>query len=192
MKNTHTFSKDISDSNTRKYGREALSIVRRSASPNKAHWVGMILILCGAVSADQLTKLLISSRMLLGESFHVVGPFSLTYVENSGVAFGFLQGAATIVTILTCIAITWMVIYFARSGAKHQFLPIALGFLIGGSIANLIDRLRLGKVTDFIDPEFWPAFNLADVFITIGVILLFVTIVDSERQPRFKERAGSQ
>ena len=71
-------------------------------------------------------------------------------------------------TLLTAIAILWMVGYFARSGARHPVLPIALGFLIGGSLGNLVDRIRLGHVTDFLDFTYWPAFNLADTFIVSG------------------------
>ena len=71
---------------------------------------------------------------------------------------------------LTVIAIVWMSIFFARSGARHPVIPAALGLLIGGSLSNLVDRVRLGYVTDFIDFGWWPAFNLADSFIVIGVL----------------------
>ena len=66
-----------------------------------------------------------------------------------------------------------MLVFFARSGARHPVLPVALGLVLGGSIANLLDRVRLGHVTDFLDFRFWPAFNLADVFIVVGVATLF-------------------
>ena len=172
-------------------GRAAVSVVHRSLSARPTHWLALGLIAGSAVLADQLTKLLISNRLEVGESVHAVGPFYLHHVKNSGIAFGFFQGAAPVVTILTCVAIVWMVVYFARAGAKHPVLPVALGFLVGGSIANLIDRLRLGKVTDFIDPQHWPAFNLADVFITVGVILLLLTIAASERRPWLRSRNPS-
>jgi signal peptidase II len=77
-----------------------------------------------------------------------------------------------------------MVGYFARSGARHPVLPIALGFLIGGSIGNLVDRIRLGHVTDFLDLTYWPAFNLADTFIVVGVAILMASLVVAERKPR--------
>ena len=70
-----------------------------------------------------------------------------------------------------------MVVFFARSGARHPVLPAALGLLIGGSLSNLVDRIRLGHVTDFIDFGWWPAFNLADSFIVIGVAILLVALV---------------
>jgi signal peptidase II len=63
-------------------------------------------------------------------------------------------------------------------------LPTALGLLIGGSVSNLTDRLRLGHVTDFLDVSWWPAFNLADTFICVGVAILLVTLVRADREPR--------
>ena len=83
--------------------------------------------------------------------------------------------------MLTAIAVGWMLYFFARSGARHPVLPVALGLLIGGSASNLIDRVRLGHVTDFIDLGFWPAFNLADAFIVSGVVILLVALLAADR-----------
>ena len=83
-------------------------------------------------------------------------------------------------TALTALAVGWMLVYFARSGARHPVLPVALGLLIGGSTSNLIDRIRLGHVTDFLDLRYWPAFNLADSFIVVGVAILFVALLIGE------------
>jgi signal peptidase II len=77
-----------------------------------------------------------------------------------------------------------MVWYFARSGRRHPALPVGLGLVLGGSIANLIDRVRLGRVTDFLDLEAWPAFNLADTFIVVGVAVLFGALVLADRSDR--------
>jgi signal peptidase II len=82
-----------------------------------------------------------------------------------------------------------MLFYFARSGARHPVLPVALGLLVGGSISNLVDRVRLGHVTDFLDLRFWPAFNLADSFIVVGVAVLLAALVSAERQPRLRRTA---
>ena len=76
------------------------------------------------------------------------------------------------VILATGIAVSWMLVFFARSGARHPILPVALGLVIGGSVSNLLDRVRLGYVTDFLDFRYWPAFNLADSFIVIGVLVL--------------------
>ena len=74
-----------------------------------------------------------------------------------------------------------MLVYFARSGGRHPVLPIALGLVIGGSVSNLADRVRLGHVTDFLDFRYWPAFNLADSFIVIGVGIILVALVHADR-----------
>ena len=98
----------------------------------------------------------------------MVGPFSIHHVQNSGIAFGLFAQATGIVILLTLVAVGWMIVYFSRSGARHPLLPVAVGLLIGGSISNLADRVRLGHVTDFLDLRYWPAFNLADSFIVVG------------------------
>ena len=85
---------------------------------------------------------------------------------------------------LTAIAITWMVFLFARAGARHPILPVALGLVIGGSVSNLTDRIRLGHVVDFLDVDFWPAFNLADSFIVVGVSMLLGAFLVGGRERR--------
>ena len=117
----------------------------------------------------------------------MLGPFSIHHVQNSGIAFGLFSSATPVVIVLTTVAVGWMLFYFARSGARHPVLPVALGLLIGGSVSNLTDRVRLGHVTDFLDLRFWPAFNLADSFIVLGVVILLVTLLVADRDPR---RAG--
>ena len=83
-----------------------------------------------------------------------------------------------------------MIAFFARSGARHPLLPTAVGLLIGGSVSNLVDRVRLGHVTDFLDLRFWPAFNLADSFIVVGVAILLGALVAADRDPRRSRRVG--
>jgi signal peptidase II len=92
------------------------------------------------------------------------------------------------VIVVTALAIGWMLVYFARSGSRHPVLPVALGLVIGGSASNLADRVRLGFVTDFLDFRYWPAFNLADSFIVIGVGILLAALVLAEREPRAPRR----
>jgi signal peptidase II len=93
--------------------------------------------------------------------------------------------------VLTGIAVAWMLAYFARSGARHPVLPVALGLVIGGSVSNLADRVRLGYVTDFLDFRYWPAFNLADSFIVVGVAILLAALLLAERGPRPRRDGGS-
>ena len=86
--------------------------------------------------------------------------------------------------VLTGLAVLWMLVYFARRGARHPLIPAGLGLLIGGSLSNLVDRVRLGHVTDFIDFGWWPAFNLADSFIVIGVGILIAALLGADRRPK--------
>ena len=117
----------------------------------------------------------------MGDAVEIVGPFAIHHVRNTGIAFGLFSGATSIVIVLTCLAIGALVVFFARSGRRHPLLPVAVGLVLGGSVSNLVDRLRLGHVTDFLDLDYWPAFNLADTFIVVGVGLLFLSFVAADR-----------
>jgi signal peptidase II len=164
-------------------------MVERSLSAGPFHWLALLAVAFAGILADQITKAIVVSQLELGESVHLVGPLSIRHVSNPGIAFGLFSSWATAVTILTACAIAWMLFYFARTGARHPVLPVALGLLIGGSLANLVDRVRLGHVTDFLDLRFWPAFNLADTFIVVGVGILLAALVSAERQPRVRRTA---
>jgi signal peptidase II len=165
-----------------------MSSARRSLGAGPTHWIGLTAIVLAAVAADQLTKHIVTGRLGLDAGVHVVGPLWIHHVQNSGIAFGLFSSATPVVIVLTAIAVTWMVVFFARSGARHPVLPVALGLVIGGSLSNLLDRIRLGYVTDFLDLRFWPAFNLADSFIVIGVAILLGTLLAAEREPRRSRR----
>ena len=161
-----------------------VSSARRSFAAGPMQWAELGAVVLAAIAADQLTKLIVASQLELGESVKVIGPFSIHHVQNSGIAFGLFASATVIVTALTALAVGWMLVFFARSGARHPVLPVALGLLIGGSTSNLIDRIRLGHVTDFLDLRYWPAFNLADVFIVVGVATLFGALAGGDRSKR--------
>jgi signal peptidase II len=161
-----------------------LSRASRSFAATPVQWLSLGAIAIAAVVGDQVTKHVVVANLNLGESVHVVGPFSIRHVQNSGIAFGLFANATAGVIVVTAIAVGWMLAYFARSGARHPVLPVALGLVTGGSVSNLADRVRLGFVTDFLDFRYWPAFNLADSFIVIGVGILLVALALAEREPR--------
>jgi signal peptidase II len=165
-------------------GLAPISVAARSLAARTEHWAGLAAVAAAAVAADQLTKHVVASEVALGEDVKVVGPFSIHHVQNSGIAFGLFPNATAAVIVLTLIAVGWMVGYFARSGARHPLLPVAAGLLVGGSLSNLTDRVRLGHVTDFLDLRYWPAFNLADSFIVAGVAILLGALVAADRGPR--------
>ena len=161
-----------------------LSHASRSFAATRLQWLLLAAIAVAAVIADQVTKHVVAGSLSLGDGVHVVGPLTIRHVQNSGIAFGLFSNATAGVIVVTAIAIGWMLAYFARSGARHPVLPVALGLVIGGSLSNLADRVRLGFVTDFIDFRYWPAFNVADSCIVIGVGILLAALVLTEREPR--------
>jgi signal peptidase II len=160
-----------------------VSRATRSFAATPLQWLSLAAVVGAAVVADQATKHVVASNLRLDEALHVVGPFSIRHVQNSGIAFGLFASATPAVIVLTALAVVWMLTYFARSGGRHPILPVALGLVIGGSVSNLADRIRLGFVTDFLDFRYWPAFNLADSFIVIGVGILLAALVLAEREP---------
>ncbi len=161
-----------------------VSAAERTVAATARQWAGLGLIAAAALAADQVAKLAVRSNLALDDAVHVVGPLSIRHIPNSGIAFGLFSRAVPIVIGLTTLAIAWMLVVFARSGARHPVLAPAFGLLAGGSLGNLADRLRLGHVTDFITVSQWPTFNLADAFITVGVVLLAVAFLLSERSAR--------
>ena len=126
------------------------------------------------VAADQLTKQWVVTSIARGEKRNVFFGSDITNTRNNGVAFGALAGGGAIITVLTLGALTMLAVYFAlRASTPWLWLPT--GVILGGALGNLADRARDGAVIDFIDPAFWPAFNLADAGVVIGILgLLYV------------------
>jgi len=169
-------------------GLTPISAAERPLGAGWTQWSSLFAVALAAIGADQLTKGIVTSRLGLYDEVHVAGPLSIHHVQNSGIAFGLFASATAVVILLTTAAVAWMLYFFARSGSRHPVLPIALGLVIGGSVSNLVDRVRLGHVTDFLDFKFWPAFNLADTFIVVGVAILLLTLVATERRPSRPQR----
>jgi signal peptidase II len=163
-------------------GLTPISVAERPLGASWPQWASLGSVALAALGADQLTKAIVTARLDMHDEVHIAGPFSIHHVTNSGIAFGLFASATSVVILLTAVAVTWMLYFFARSGSRHPVLPVALGLVIGGSVSNLIDRVRLGHVTDFLDVRYWPAFNLADTFIVIGVIALLLALVVSDRK----------
>ena len=132
-------------------GLTPISAAERQLGASWPQWLSLGSVALAGIGADQLTKSIVTSRLDLNDQVHVVGPFSIHHVTNSGIAFGLFASATSIVILLTGLAVAWMLYFFARSGSRHPVLPVALGLVIGGSISNLTDRVRLGHVTDFLD-----------------------------------------
>ena len=149
-----------------------------------------VWISAGIVLLDQATKLLVDRWMALHESLDVIDGFlRLTYVRNRGAAFGILSDAelpyqAALFSLLSLGALLAIALYAWRLPVESRLPRLALALIMGGAVGNLIDRMRLGYVIDFVDahigPHHWPAFNVADSAISIGVTLL---VLDMLRRP---------
>lgn len=129
-------------------------------------------VLCGlVVMLDQVAKALVEANLAPGEQVDLLGPIALTLAHNRGVAFGLASGGGAALIALTVVALIFVSVLFARDPARRG-MWVAVGLLVGGALGNLIDRVRAGEVTDYVDVLSWPPFNLADVSITLGVIAL--------------------
>lgn len=123
------------------------------------------------IAVDQVSKAIVRSQVLPGRPVDLFGGVEIARVANHGIAFGLLEGAGGWVLVVAAVAFAGLLSYFL-SNAERPGLWLPIGLLAGGAIGNLVDRAREGFVTDFIDPPGWPAFNLADVAITVGVVML--------------------
>ncbi len=133
---------------------------------------------------DQVVKQIVTDHIVLGEKVDVLGPLKLTLSHNEGVAFGLASGSGVGLIVVTLIALGVVLWLFCRDPARPG-MWVATGLLAGGALGNLLDRLRHGHVTDFIELPHWPPFNLADCAITCGVvILLFIYVREAEGAER--------
>jgi signal peptidase II len=139
-------------------------------------WLLALLVLAVVVALDQISKHAIRQSIVPGEERKLLPGIQLVNTRNHGIAFGLLPGSQLGVTILIGLALLALLAYFAlHSGQRLIWLPT--GMLLGGALGNILDRLRDGAVTDFIKlPLGWPPFNLADSSITLGIVLLFLTV----------------
>ena len=140
---------------------------------------------------DRWTKWLIVSRMLLNQTISVIDDFfSITYVRNTGVAFGILDPVqsslkSSILAVLTVAAIIAVLVYSWRTPASNKLLQVGLSLILAGALGNLYDRVNYGFVVDFIEVYFrnyrWPSFNIADSAITTGVALLALELFRKDK-----------
>ncbi len=153
-----------------------------SAARRATYLSGALCLL--VLGLDQASKAAIEDLVAIGEKVDVLGPLKLTLAHNEGVAFGLAGGGGALLVAVTLAALAFVVYLFARNPAR-PWMWLPTGLLAGGAIGNLVDRVRAGAVTDFVDLPSWPPFNLADAAITLGVILLILIYLrEAEREPR--------
>jgi signal peptidase II len=140
-----------------------------------AVWARVGLVLALVVLIDQVTKALVRNGVEVGEEDSILPAVTLVHVRNTGVAFGAFSGGGIIVVVLVAAALAALLYYFVTHIDK-PLIWLPTGMLLGGSIGNIIDRVRDGAVTDFVKLPAWPAFNVADISITFGVLVLLWVI----------------
>jgi len=128
------------------------------------------------LTADQVTKLLVRDSIAQGDRRTLIGGVLwLVREQNSGVAFSLLTGSEAGVIVLTLAIVAAVLAFFARE-RRRAWIWLACGLIVGGALGNLIDRVHEGSVTDFIKLPHWPAFNVADAAITLGVLTLILAM----------------
>ncbi|MFQ5866401.1 MAG: signal peptidase II [bacterium] len=149
----------------------------------------MYLIALILLSLDQLSKYLIRQKMSLTESIPVIqSVFHITYVENTGIAFGLFPQGHSLFIIISLIVILFIVFFERKKALKSPRERFCLGLVLGGALGNLIDRLRFGFVIDFLDFRIWPVFNLADSGVCIGGILMVFFLL--KKRPSKEKTVG--
>jgi signal peptidase II len=152
--------------------------VRSAAYARAAVVLALVLVV------DQVTKHAVVSGIGAGETRSFLPGVHLVHVRNTGVAFGFFSGGGALVLVFTLVALAVLIGYFAVH-PDRPWLWLPTGLLLGGAFGNLIDRIGDGAVTDFIKLPHWPAFNVADMSITFGVLALVLAL---DSRPRRRAR----
>ena len=147
--------------------------------------LGLALGLASAVFVvDQGIKALVEGSMRVGESVELIPGFlSLTYIKNDGGAFGILGGSQPLLLLGSALAVV-VVLWMLLSGEPSTPTTLGCGLILGGAAGNLLDRLSTGEVTDYVHFSFWYIFNAADAAITVGVVLLLLSVLWPERTSR--------
>lgn len=130
------------------------------------------------ITIDQLIKYLVINNLSLGSSISIINNFFyMTYIRNTGIAFGLFQNNNIFMIIVISIIVILLLFFYKKEKNKHFTLSIAIMLIISGALGNLIDRIFRGYIVDYLNFRFWPAFNLADSLVVIGSILLGFFII---------------
>ncbi len=161
-----------------------------SAADRGRRIVTFLLIAGAVILVDQWTKALVRARLEIGETWPPGWELiRLTHLENTGAAFGIFPGASGVLMIIGLGAVAAIAVVLVMLPSRSPLYTIALSGILGGAVGNLIDRVRLGGVTDFIDPTHYPAFNIADSAIVLSVIVLLAYTWFQPEEPRDAPRS---
>jgi signal peptidase II len=143
--------------------------------------------------ADQISKHLVQSNLGPGQSWNPVASLtpwvSITHVTNTGAAFGLFQDQGSLFVVIAVVVVAAIILYYRHLPAGQWWIKTSLGLQLGGALGNLLDRLRLGYVVDFIDFKIWPVFNVADSSIVIGVAILAYYLLQDKGEKENSEHS---
>jgi len=153
---------------------------KKNTDTEKSKFITILLTAVIIVLLDQITKFIITKKIPLGKSIPIIpGIFSFTYFQNTGAGFGLFPGSTRLLIWFSIIVIG-LILYFYESIPENKYTQISIALILGGTFSNLIDRINLGYIIDFLDFKIWPIFNIADTAITIGVIGLIIYLIKKE------------
>jgi signal peptidase II len=146
-----------------------------------AFWIAAATV----IALDQATKAIVRTALDVGEAWPSDSwPLYFRHVTNSGAAFGSLQNATTLLIVMTFIGLAAIYLYYRNPPFQHWVASLAIGMMLGGAVGNLIDRVRVSRVTDFVHFPHFPNFNVADASISIGVTIIIVGyLLFGDRKP---------
>ena len=149
-------------------------------------------LVIGVFVFDQVTKAIIRSSLSLGDSWPEEGIFRIVHGLNTGSAFGLFAGFTNLLVVASIIGIVFILFVFLKQNNSVIWLRLSLGLIVGGALGNLFDRVKDGAVVDFISVGWWPAFNIADSSISVGMCLLLVTMLLGEKFGWIKSDSDSK
>lgn len=169
----------------------------QESGSRSGYWGNIIFFLTASlvIAADRLSKAWIWAHLAFGDSIQIAGFFRISHVRNTGAAFGLFQNHSTILAVMSIVGLLLLLFLAFAVHRRFAFLTslvgrLTVGLLFGGITGNLIDRLIFGYVTDFIDFGFWPAFNVADSSVVVGIIILAYSILFTS--PKAKSTSEGQ
>lgn len=159
-------------------------------------WLALVLVAALAVLADQASKAYVVAHLDLHASWMPLAAlepvFRFTHVHNTGAAFGIFPEGGSVFLLIAVVVSALIVYYYHQLPAGAWLVRLALGLQLGGALGNVIDRVRLGYVVDFLDVAFWPVFNVADSCVVVGVVLLALAVLREERRAVRQADGGTQ
>ena len=154
-------------------------------------WLFYTLVI-GVFVFDQVTKAIIRSSLSLGDSWPEEGIFRIVHGLNTGSAFGLFAGFTNLLVVASIIGIVFILFVFLKQNNSVIWLRLSLGLIVGGALGNLFDRVKDGAVVDFISVAWWPAFNIEDSSISVGMCLMIVTMLLGEKFGWIKSDSDSK